>query len=433
MTRSCVFIALGITLLAMQPAAEAQQQDEEVHQLRVNPALLNPNTQDVARRELANANRPQLDLNADRIRDLGIDVQALDQGRYTAVINNNAQVVDATNFAQALDNGAVLFARTAAAAIEQPAPDALMAEDPDATTYALGFELTTREGRFKAWGRDRTGLNFVGSTSGGYAGEIDVALSRIDNPADRSDLNDPVSVSISASGASRIAPDELSIDRLNDWTTVEIGVPNTDLDSYVVSISANPQDDGDRISLPVNRPRATLTATPRVITGWGIGKSKIRVQLFGARSPQGYKLALTSDYGTLGEVDVTLDEQGAGQVWLWSSRHPNAEIELADVNVVGESIKVTFEPPWIYLALAIVGGLVAAILKGRGKHQWARALVVGALSGVVMALLYSVGVNWLGRMFPDDDLAQGGEAIVFILGVFGAWVGVSAVLSKPSS
>ena len=127
---------------------------------------------------------------------------------------------------------------------------------------------------------------------------------------------------------------------------------------------------------------------------------------------------------------MTLDSQGKGSVGLRSSRHAGTTVSVADRRFRSEPARVVFEAPWLYLALAVGGGLIAAFLKGRGQHHWVRALATGALTGAVMALIYSVGINWLGTAFPDADIAKGGEAIVLVLGFAGAYLGVGAAMPK---
>ena len=48
-----------------------------------------------------------------------------------------------------------------------------------------------------------------------------------------------------------------------------------------------------------------------------------------------------------------------------------------------------------------------------------------------MALMYSVGIPWLDRAIPGANLGQGGEAVVFVLGAIGAYLGVGIALGKP--
>ena len=190
---------LAIAALFALPTVSQGQQNEATHQLRVNPGLIERSLQDTTQlvRELGDSERVSdtsvTDPTSVAVR-LGIDTTALNSGRYTAVQSNTTKAVDFSNFTKLLDEGAVLVSRAERGVHEEKAPEPLMTDDPEATTYALGFELTTREGHFKAWGRDRTGLNFIGSTAGGYVGEFDVALSNIAAPEDRSSLDNPVAV-----------------------------------------------------------------------------------------------------------------------------------------------------------------------------------------------------------------------------------------------
>jgi len=358
-----------------------------------------------------------------------ISAEMIAAGQLTAVDKNSSDVITNNNFKDVLVPGTILVDQVRTEARLMRAPESLMTIQPSARTYALSWEVVTSEGRFGAWGRDSTGLNYDGSDSA-FSGEFDVALVRKSSPEDRSTLSDPISISISAPGARKIEPRPLAITRLREWHAVAISVPHVVPNSYEVAVSADPADDGDRIELQVFRPSVTFTATPESIVGWGIGKTKIGVQVKGLRNPNGYEIRLSSTNGTLTSGSVNLNAQGNGEVWLRSSRHNGTSVSVADSAFVGTPKNILFEAPWLFLALAVLGGLVGAYLKGRGRKHWLKALTVGAVTGVVMVLMYFVGINWIAPSFPDADLARGGEAVVFVLGVLGALLGVSKALPK---
>src|SRR3546814_9584046 len=73
-----------------------------------------------------------------------------------------------------------------------------------------------------------------------------VALSNLDDPADRRALNTPVTVAITAAGASDVAPAPLSTADVGQWHAVRVTVPNFPGASYHVSVSPDPQERGNR-------------------------------------------------------------------------------------------------------------------------------------------------------------------------------------------
>jgi len=383
----------------------------------------------VAQPGLTEATRPQLESVRDVMRDMvqrtaGREAVALD-GPVFAISPDRTQVSEVLDLDQGLAPGSLILNTVREGAEVSTLPSPLASAAETAQTYALSWELVTPGGTFKAWGRDSTGLSFDGA-SGGYVGSFDVALTYLPERQNPPVLDPPISVSIAAPNAELISPAPLKIGSVNQWHSVDIAVRALPEDRYSVSISANPADDGDRIEMPVSRPRVELSANPAgPIDGWGIGRTSIVVQAHGIRNPAGYEVALTSTAGILNPARVVLDAQGRGETFLRSSRQNLANVSVRDAgNFTATDLRVQFAHPWLFLALAIIGGLLGSILTQKGRQHWLKGLTIGAVTGVVMALLYAVGVNWMGQVFPSADLALGGEALVVVLGAVGAIVGV---------
>ena len=373
--------------------------------------------------------RPQLESVREVMRDMlrrtpGREAAVLDSPVF-AISPDRTQVAEVVDLDQRLAPGSLILNTVREDAEISTLPAPLRSAAEAGQTYALSWELVTPGGTFKAWGRDSTGLSFDGS-SGGYVGSFDVALTYVPELPNPPQLNPPISVSIAAPNAERISPAPLTIGSINQWHSVDIAVSTLPEGRYSVSISANPADDGDRIEMPVSRPRIDLAANPAgPIDGWGIGRTSIVVQADGIRNPEGYTVALASTAGILNPARVVLDAQGRGETFLRSSRENLASVSVQNAgNFTTEDLRVRFAHPWLFLALAIVGGVLGSILTQKGRRHWLKGLTIGAVTGVVMALLYAVGINWLGQVFPSADLALGGEALVVVLGAVGAIVGV---------
>ncbi len=414
----------------------ADQHDQRVDRTAVESRELQQldtaaRTAVIAQPGLIEAARPQLESVREVMRDMARrtnDREALTlDGPVFAISPDRTQVSEVLDLDQGLAPGSLILntVREDAEVSTLPAPLMAPAETETGQTYALSWELITPGGTFKAWGRDSTGLSFDGA-SGGYVGSFDVALTYVPELANPPQLNPPISVSIAAPNAELISPAPLRIGSVNQWHSVDIAVRALPEDRYSVSISANPADDGDRIEMPVSRPRVELSANPAgPIDGWGIGRTSIVVQAQGIRNPAGYEVALTSTAGILNPARVVLDAQGRGETFLRSSRQNLANVSVRDAgNFTATELRVQFAHPWLFLALAIVGGLLGSILTQKGRQHWLKGLTIGAVTGVVMALLYAVGVNWMGQVFPSADLALGGEALVVVLGAVGAIVGI---------
>ena len=64
---------------------------------------------------------------------------------------------------------------------------------------------------------------------------------------------------------------------------------------------------------------------------------------------------------------------------------------------------------------------------------WAKVLAIGAVTGVVMTTAYAVGIDWVLAATRWTQLASGGEAVVFVLGVLGSLVGVRALTALDTT
>ena len=266
-----------------------------------------------------------------------------------------------------------------------------------------------------------------------YRGSFSVALSNPDNPADRRALNSPVTMAITAAGASEVTPAPLDIADVGRWHAVSVMVPDFPGDTYRVAVSADPQDRGNAIELPVSKPTIQVIAAQTEIPGWGIGRTAVTVRARGLMSPEGYPVTLRNDHGQLDPMYVKLDAQGMATTSLRSDSAASTRLRVGDAGVLSEAATVVFEPPWLFLAAAIAGGLLGAFLRDKGRsHLW-YALAIGVASAILMTLAYAVGIDWVSRVLSAPRLATAGEAVVFVLGAIAALVGVGALLPAPAT
>jgi hypothetical protein len=365
----------------------------------------------------------------------GLEPDAISAGRVVAVDGQRAELMTAANLHDRLLSGGVFVRSGARAGIAKSAmPHVLRAQTtaPE-SAFRLSFDVVVVDAgrnltqRLDTWVRDSTGLLMDGRRSA-FVGTFDVALTDASNEDNRGPLGHSVVVAIKAPGATELEPQPLTITQLGHWQSVSIIVPDVPGDTYAVSVSADPRRDGDPVPLAIMRPSVRLWASPDSIVGWGIGQSNINVSVTGMRAPEGYRVPLRSGRGSLNQDFVTLNAHGQGSVRLRSDRSSGATIELLSPAMAGQPLQVRFDAPWLFLAIAICGGLVGAFLRGRGRQHWGMALLIGALSAVVMTAAYAVGLDWPARVLKAEGLAVAGEALIFVLGAVGALVGVSAMV-----
>jgi hypothetical protein len=376
------------------------------------------------------------------VRRFHLDPAALSNGTVKAVSGSHAEVVNPDTVAEQARPGAVFVTRTSATAtrvaLSAPLRAALPAgvageSAPPASALQLGYVVSATAGaeaapvRLAALIADNTGL-VLDAAHSAWRGGFSVALSNLDDPADRRPLNTPVTVAITAAGASDVAPAPLSIADVGRWHAVRVTVPDFPGDRYHVSVSADPQDRGNAIDLPVMKPTIEVIAANPQIAGWGIGQTGITLRARGLVTPDGYPVTLRNEHGSLDPTYVKLDAQGVATARLRSDSASSTSVSVADAGVVSQPATVVFTAPWLFLAAAVAGGLLGAFIRGKGRRRAWYALAIGVASAILMTLAYAVGIDWVSRALPSAHLATSGEAVIFVLGAIAALLGVGVLL-----
>ncbi|MGB3747349.1 MAG: hypothetical protein WA961_04045 [Rhodanobacter sp.] len=365
-----------------------------------------------------------------------LDPLALSSGAVKAVSGSHAEVVKPDTLAEQARPGAVFVTRTSATAtrvaLSAPLRDALPA-GAQTSAVRLGYVVSATAGaqatpvRLAALVADNTGL-VLDAAHSAWRGGFSVALSNLDDPADRRVLNTPVNVAVTAAGASEVAPAPLSIADVGSWHAVRVTVPDFPGDLYRVSVSADPQDRGNAIDLKVVKPTIEVIAGNPQIAGWGIGQTTVTVRARGLITPDGYPVTLRNEHGSLDPTYVKLDAQGLATARLRSDSASSTSVSVADAGVVSQPATVVFSAPWLFLAAAVAGGLLGAFIRGKGRRRAWYALAIGVASAILMTLAYAVGIDWVSRALPAAHLATSGEAVVFVLGAIAALLGVGVLL-----
>ena len=365
-----------------------------------------------------------------------LDPMALSNGTVKAVSGSHAEVVNPDTVAEQARPGAVFVTRTSAKATRVALSAPLRAALPvgaQTSAVRLGYVVSATAGaeaapvRLAALIADNTGL-VLDAAHSAWRGGFSVALSNLDDPADRRVLNTPVTVAITAAGASDVAPAPLSIADVGRWHAVRVTVPDFPGDRYHVSVSADPQDRGNAIDLPVMKPTIEVIAANPQIAGWGIGQTGITLRARGLVTPDGYPVTLRNEHGSLDPTYVKLDAQGVATARLRSDSASSTSVSVADAGVVSQPATVVFTAPWLFLAAAVAGGLLGAFIRGKGRRRAWYALAIGVASAVLMTLAYAVGIDWVSRALPSAHLATSGEAVIFVLGAIAALLGVGVLL-----
>lgn len=301
-----------------------------------------------------------------------------------------------------------------------PSPPAV----PSGATFTAEKSDGTRA-RLTAMVRRGTGL-LLDPARNSYVGTFSVALQNLDFKEDDSTLKEPTDVAIGSGGAYSYAPRPVRVTRLLAWNQVEIVTPSPSGSKFPVSVSAQLGDPGNSVDLDVIRPQVGLSAVSPSILGWGLGTTKITVT---APVYAGKSLNLTAAGGALDSGTVPIDKNGNGVATLRSDVSPSGTVSLAPMQGEANPVTISFRPPYIFLLAAILGGLLGAFLRGKGRKKWERALAIGVGSAVLMTVGYAVGfTSFMTTALGPSSLATSGEAVVFFLGAIAALIGVTVLI-----
>lgn len=194
--------------------------------------------------------------------------------------------------------------------------------------------------------------------------------------------------------------------------------------------------DGQHAPLPVVRPAITIDPSPARIQGFGLETTTLTVTLPPAVGAPPVAIALSADPGALDTTLLAIAAGGVGVTRLRSVGTGAAVVRARFGSVASGETSVMFVFPWPFLVAAVLGGAAGAVLRARRPRDkpgrlrlFPIDLLVGALTGVVVAAAYAVGVNVLGLTLS----VRVGEAAVFVLAVVGGYRGAPGVLRERLS
>lgn len=186
--------------------------------------------------------------------------------------------------------------------------------------------------------------------------------------------------------------------------------------------------DGVGVDIPVHLDTLALDASPRSVQGMGL--EEVRLLLGPAPSGAGVAVRLVADQGNLAENVVRLSPDGTAETTLRSSWIGTSTITARGVAFAEAQTTIDFVFPWLFLAVALVGGalggLAAWLQKKQSKAAWFRRVGSGAVLGLVAAVLYAVGVN----LTPINPPVTTGQAVVFGMA---ALIGYLQTLTIPAA
>jgi hypothetical protein len=171
-------------------------------------------------------------------------------------------------------------------------------------------------------------------------------------------------------------------------------------------------------------PAIILTSTRTFIQGLGIQTLPVHVALKGVSSCQPVPVTIETSLGTVNLANLTLSSDQPHEIILRSENLGVINLKVINPNYRSNSITVQAMFPWIFLLLAILGGLIGSLgknLVGRMKITL-RRLALGSIVGLIAAVAYwGLGIVLIGFSVETRGL---NEAMVFGLGLLAGYFGL---------
>ena len=215
----------------------------------------------------------------------------------------------------------------------------------------------------------------------------------------------------------------LQITRVN-WPPVDITVTAADpKDSLEVKVLTAHNPSGYPQFLPVE-PAVILTSGRTAVQGMGIQAVPVHVALKGVSSKTPVGIALETSKGTI--LPGTLEVTGEGPREAVLRPEGIGAIEVRAVNPNFHSNRVTVSAlfPWLFLVLAVAGGLIGGLGKTLLSREQVtpKLLLLGSITGLVAAVAYwGLGITLLGFVVETRGL---NEAMVFGFGLIAGYFGL---------
>lgn len=294
-----------------------------------------------------------------------------------------------------------------------------------------GNALVTLPGAFRQLAADGSELQlkpFVipqrlafSSASGMFEGLIKVGVHEIGSPATRKILSAPISFEVLGSNAE---PEELLV-KHSGFPLGKIKVSASQVADRLTVMVASPFNPG---GMPVDlelAPAFSLSIT-KAFDGLGLEAATIKVAATGLANAKGRIVQLTADGpARLTKEELQLDENGRASTTLRSVGVGPTTITAELTGFPPARAGTTASLPVMTIGAIILGGIAGGLIRllqglkrGNERRFWLD-LLVAILVGIVVFLLYALGVN----LIPFRFAVEIGAAFVFVVSALGAFYG----------
>jgi hypothetical protein len=268
-----------------------------------------------------------------------------------------------------------------------------------------------------------TGTLHFDSRSDRFVGNVFVQLKDLDAPGEVKDIGSSIRVVVSAD-VDDIKPGPMvTIGKTNSFSdvTLEVSAPQ---DPTVVALTPERLAEPQAISLVVKRPTLQVEIGQSAILGFGLETAPVTVRSVG--EPPAGAITLSSHIGRLDQNALSIDPATGIATTFIRSRGTGRDTVSASLSPFAPATgTIEYEKPWSWL-IAVLLGVVVGIgirLAMRARQQPPKPgvgfdVIIGIIGGVIVAVLYALGVNILPLQLPGGY----SEALAFVLSALGGWV-----------
>ena len=172
------------------------------------------------------------------------------------------------------------------------------------------------------------------------------------------------------------------------------------------------------------QPAIVLSSVRNRIQGMGIQTTPVHVSLKGISGTKSIPVGIESSLGSLDSVRIIVSGDHPSIVNLRSESVGDIEIKAINQNYRSNVLELKAVFPWLFLILALLGGMIGALGKnliGKKKVRF-RPLALGGILGLIAAVAYwGLGIMLIGFSIETRGI---NEAMVMGVALLAGYFGI---------
>jgi len=260
-----------------------------------------------------------------------------------------------------------------------------------------------------------------------FLGGVDFVLIDTKNETSTKELEQPVLIEIDQGEVDQIQPKRFTLNKLNlPPSKIKLSEENA-LDSLQIRILTASNLSGYPVYLKVE-PTLRISTLAKNVNAFGMEKINLNISTFGSSSSDAIQVKIDTDNGKITPKKIILknneiktvqlqsgDKLGKVQI-MATGKGPNSLAYKSNL------IVINYVFPWIFVGLAMFGGLTGSLVRFRKKTKFVK-LLLGMLDGFVATILYfflKIPIPKLGEL---DYIG----VVIFGIGLLGGFATITSL------